>query len=79
MCYKRQQKLTIFKKIAKEIAALFGNTYDYNICINSCLYNLYHLQEFASRVMGKFSIVVPLFVAMSCFGSMNGCIFAISR
>ncbi|CAL8300863.1 unnamed protein product [Arctogadus glacialis] len=35
--------------------------------------------EFASRVMGSFSIVVPLFVAMSCFGSMNGCIFAISR
>ncbi|CAL8267516.1 unnamed protein product [Boreogadus saida] len=35
--------------------------------------------EFASRVMGSFSIVVPLFVALSCFGSMNGCIFAISR
>ncbi|CAL8328713.1 cystine/glutamate transporter [Gadus morhua] len=35
--------------------------------------------EFASRVMGNFSIVVPLFVALSCFGSMNGCIFAISR
>ncbi|CAL8264375.1 unnamed protein product [Lota lota] len=35
--------------------------------------------EFASKVMGNFSIVVPLFVAMSCFGSMNGCIFAISR
>ncbi|CAL8358658.1 unnamed protein product [Merluccius merluccius] len=35
--------------------------------------------EFANKLMGNFSIVVPLFVAMSCFGSMNGCIFALSR
>ncbi|CAN9514523.1 unnamed protein product [Ophioblennius macclurei] len=34
---------------------------------------------FAEKLMGKFSIVVPLFVALSCYGSMNGCIFALSR
>ncbi|XP_075870246.1 cystine/glutamate transporter [Nelusetta ayraudi] len=34
---------------------------------------------FAERVMGSFSVVVPVFVALSCFGSMNGCIFALSR
>ncbi|KAM9469879.1 cystine/glutamate transporter [Clarias gariepinus] len=34
---------------------------------------------FAEKVYGNFSIGVPIFVALSCFGSMNGCIFAISR
>lgn len=34
---------------------------------------------FAEKLMGKFSIIVPVFVALSCFGSMNGCIFAVSR
>ncbi|XP_022540095.1 cystine/glutamate transporter [Astyanax mexicanus] len=34
---------------------------------------------FAEKLMGNFSMAVPLFVAMSCFGSMNGCLFAISR
>uniref|UniRef100_A0A667WZI7 Cystine/glutamate transporter n=1 Tax=Myripristis murdjan TaxID=586833 RepID=A0A667WZI7_9TELE len=34
---------------------------------------------FAEKLMGKFSTVVPVFVAMSCYGSMNGCLFAISR
>ncbi|XP_072898791.1 cystine/glutamate transporter-like isoform X1 [Hemitrygon akajei] len=34
---------------------------------------------FAERLMGKFSIAVPVFVALSCFGSMNGGIFAVSR
>ncbi|KAJ8015625.1 hypothetical protein DPEC_G00028050 [Dallia pectoralis] len=29
--------------------------------------------------MGNFSLVVPIFVALSCFGSMNGCLFANSR
>ncbi|XP_066505156.1 cystine/glutamate transporter [Hoplias malabaricus] len=34
---------------------------------------------FAERLMGNFSMAVPIFVALSCFGSMNGCLFAISR
>ncbi|MCJ8733728.1 hypothetical protein PDJAM_G00226910 [Pangasius djambal] len=34
---------------------------------------------FAEKLYGNFSITVPIFVALSCFGSMNGCIFAISR
>ncbi|KAK9517627.1 hypothetical protein VZT92_022980 [Zoarces viviparus] len=34
---------------------------------------------FAEKLMGKFSIVVPVFVALSCFGSMNGGLFALSR
>lgn len=29
--------------------------------------------------MGNFSIAVPVFVALSCYGSMNGCLFALSR
>ncbi|XP_071769695.1 cystine/glutamate transporter [Centroberyx gerrardi] len=34
---------------------------------------------FAEKLMGKFSMAVPVFVALSCYGSMNGCLFAISR
>ncbi|XP_029449362.1 cystine/glutamate transporter isoform X1 [Rhinatrema bivittatum] len=34
---------------------------------------------FAERLMGKFSLAVPIFVALSCFGSMNGGVFAVSR
>ncbi|XP_071313928.1 cystine/glutamate transporter isoform X2 [Trachinotus anak] len=34
---------------------------------------------FAEKLMGNFSIAVPVFVALSCFGSMNGCLFALSR
>lgn len=34
---------------------------------------------FAERLLGNFSIAVPVFVAMSCFGSMNGGLFALSR
>ncbi|KAG1962653.1 cystine/glutamate transporter [Pimephales promelas] len=34
---------------------------------------------FAEKLMGDFSVAVPVFVALSCFGSMNGSIFAISR
>lgn len=34
---------------------------------------------FAERIFGSFSIAVPVFVALSCFGSMNGCLFALSR
>ncbi|XP_015200236.1 cystine/glutamate transporter isoform X2 [Lepisosteus oculatus] len=34
---------------------------------------------FAEMLMGKFSVVVPVFVSLSCFGSMNGGIFAVSR
>uniref|UniRef100_A0A8C4TY70 Cystine/glutamate transporter n=1 Tax=Falco tinnunculus TaxID=100819 RepID=A0A8C4TY70_FALTI len=34
---------------------------------------------FAERLMGNFSLAVPVFVALSCFGSMNGGIFAVSR
>ncbi|CAG5993280.1 unnamed protein product [Menidia menidia] len=34
---------------------------------------------FAERIFGKFSIAVPVFVALSCYGSMNGCLFALSR
>ncbi|KAK2839103.1 hypothetical protein Q7C36_013917 [Tachysurus vachellii] len=34
---------------------------------------------FAEKVYGNFSIAVPIFVALSCFGSMNGGTFAISR
>ncbi|XP_027019403.1 cystine/glutamate transporter [Tachysurus fulvidraco] len=34
---------------------------------------------FAEKVYGNLSIAVPIFVALSCFGSMNGGTFAISR
>ncbi|XP_024139958.1 cystine/glutamate transporter [Oryzias melastigma] len=34
---------------------------------------------FAERLLGNFSIAVPVFVALSCYGSMNGCLFALSR
>nr|XP_046262845.1 cystine/glutamate transporter [Scatophagus argus] len=34
---------------------------------------------FAERLMGNFSLAVPVFVALSCYGSMNGCLFALSR
>uniref|UniRef100_A0A4W4G0B3 Cystine/glutamate transporter n=1 Tax=Electrophorus electricus TaxID=8005 RepID=A0A4W4G0B3_ELEEL len=34
---------------------------------------------FAEKLMGHFSLVVPIFVSLSCFGSMNGCLFAFSR
>uniref|UniRef100_H3CD31 Solute carrier family 7 member 11 n=1 Tax=Tetraodon nigroviridis TaxID=99883 RepID=H3CD31_TETNG len=34
---------------------------------------------FAEKLMGKFSIAVPVFVALSCYGSMNGGVFALSR
>ncbi|XP_036407048.1 cystine/glutamate transporter [Megalops cyprinoides] len=34
---------------------------------------------FAEKMFGNFSVAVPLFVALSCFGSMNGCLFAFSR
>ncbi|XP_068596226.1 cystine/glutamate transporter [Brachionichthys hirsutus] len=34
---------------------------------------------FAEKLFGKFSIAVPVFVALSCYGSMNGSTFALSR
>ncbi|XP_035986000.1 cystine/glutamate transporter isoform X2 [Fundulus heteroclitus] len=34
---------------------------------------------FAETLFGNFSIAVPVFVALSCFGSMNGGHFALSR
>ncbi|XP_051901111.1 cystine/glutamate transporter [Pristis pectinata] len=34
---------------------------------------------FAEHLMGKFSVAVPIFVALSCFGSMNGGVFAVAR
>uniref|UniRef100_A0A6Q2XPI6 Cystine/glutamate transporter n=1 Tax=Esox lucius TaxID=8010 RepID=A0A6Q2XPI6_ESOLU len=34
---------------------------------------------FAEKTMGNFSLAVPIFVALSCFGSMNGGLFAFSR
>ncbi|GLD62774.1 cystine/glutamate transporter [Lates japonicus] len=34
---------------------------------------------FAEKMMGNFSIAVPVFVALSCYGSMNGGLFACSR
>ncbi|XP_061581892.1 cystine/glutamate transporter isoform X1 [Cololabis saira] len=34
---------------------------------------------FAEKLLGNFSVAVPVFVAMSCFGSMNGSVFALSR
>uniref|UniRef100_A0A8C8DMF0 Cystine/glutamate transporter n=1 Tax=Oryzias sinensis TaxID=183150 RepID=A0A8C8DMF0_9TELE len=34
---------------------------------------------FAERLLGNFSIAIPVFVALSCFGSMNGGLFALSR
>ncbi|KAM4554518.1 cystine/glutamate transporter [Odontesthes bonariensis] len=34
---------------------------------------------FAERLLGNFSVAVPVFVALSCYGSMNGCLFALSR
>uniref|UniRef100_A0A8D2AZ76 Solute carrier family 7 member 11 n=1 Tax=Sciurus vulgaris TaxID=55149 RepID=A0A8D2AZ76_SCIVU len=37
------------------------------------------LNTFAERLLGNFSLAVPIFVALSCFGSMNGGVFAVSR
>ncbi|XP_072292004.1 cystine/glutamate transporter [Eucyclogobius newberryi] len=34
---------------------------------------------FAEQVYGGFSVAVPVFVALSCFGSMNGSLFALAR
>ncbi|KAE8630347.1 hypothetical protein XENTR_v10000789 [Xenopus tropicalis] len=34
---------------------------------------------YAERLFGSFSLAVPIFVALSCFGSMNGGVFAVSR
>ncbi|XP_043917582.1 cystine/glutamate transporter [Protopterus annectens] len=34
---------------------------------------------FAEQMMGRFSLAVPILVSLSCFGSMNGGIFAVSR
>ncbi|XP_059202942.1 cystine/glutamate transporter [Centropristis striata] len=34
---------------------------------------------FAEKLLGNFSVAVPVFVALSCYGSMNGCLFALSR
>ncbi|KAL8207075.1 UNVERIFIED_CONTAM: hypothetical protein K2H54_043825 [Gekko kuhli] len=34
---------------------------------------------FSERLLGSFSLAVPIFVALSCFGSMNGGVFAVSR
>lgn len=36
-------------------------------------------KTFAEKLMGDFSIAVPVFVALSCYGPMNGCLFALSR
>ena len=44
-----------------------------NLLCHSCS------QTFAERLLGNFSIAVPVFVALSCYGSMNGCLFALSR
>lgn len=33
---------------------------------------------FSERLLGNFSLAVPIFVALSCFGSMNGGVFAVS-
>ncbi|KAK2849587.1 hypothetical protein Q5P01_009421 [Channa striata] len=34
---------------------------------------------FAEKLLGNFSVAVPVFVALSCYGTMNGCLFALSR
>nr|XP_061835578.1 cystine/glutamate transporter-like [Nerophis lumbriciformis] len=34
---------------------------------------------FANKVMGDLSLAVPVFVALSCYGSMNGSLLALSR
>ncbi|XP_017293738.1 cystine/glutamate transporter [Kryptolebias marmoratus] len=34
---------------------------------------------FSEKLLGNFSIAVPVFVALSCFGSMNGSLFSLSR
>lgn len=34
---------------------------------------------FAEKLLGNYSIAVPVFVALSCYGSMNGSLFALSR
>ncbi|XP_061643683.1 cystine/glutamate transporter isoform X1 [Phyllopteryx taeniolatus] len=34
---------------------------------------------FSKKLMGNFSLAVPIFVAMSCYGSMNGSLLVLSR
>ncbi|CAM9325024.1 unnamed protein product, partial [Lampetra planeri] len=36
-------------------------------------------KTFAEKLMGSFSVAVPVLVALSCYGPMNGCLFALSR
>ncbi|KAG8453904.1 hypothetical protein GDO86_000506, partial [Hymenochirus boettgeri] len=36
-------------------------------------------ETYAERLFGNFSLAVPVVVALSCFGSLNGSVFAVSR
>uniref|UniRef100_A0A8C6QXX5 Cystine/glutamate transporter n=1 Tax=Nannospalax galili TaxID=1026970 RepID=A0A8C6QXX5_NANGA len=52
------------------------------LCLSLPVINLlrsFFHQTFSERLLGNFSLAVPIFVALSCFGSMNGGVFAVSR
>jgi L-type amino acid transporter 5 len=36
-------------------------------------------ESFAAKILGRLSAVVPIFVACSCIGGLNGCLFSTSR
>ncbi|XP_051933656.1 cystine/glutamate transporter-like [Hippocampus zosterae] len=59
------------------------------VLINVAYYTVMSVEEvlaseavavtFAKKLMGDFSFAMPVFVAMSCYGSMNGSVLALSR